>query len=278
MSPQAAFVIEKVLSLSLVALAVFFLSPPALLMTFIVLGQGHFFIAYLYQYRAKKITRSYIGLYALALIPSLATLLWFGRLDLLVFAAGTIFLIHFLQDEVFLAGKKPALLRTLEMTPVFFLYVGFLLDIVLRLPVLPYLAAAAATVLILYAATLVRVRRLPDLLGAYFLALAGLLFYLYLANVNVPLRVLIGALVLLHYSTWYIQYFYKVRSNAERLRTYIRSVLACNLLAVALYALFLTPLGNPWLFVLFSPSFFYIWTMQHILFSIRWNDWKGSFS
>lgn len=264
-------------SVSLVALAVFSLTPYSLLQTFIVLGHGHFFISYLYQYRAGKITRLYVGLYVLALIPSLITLVYLGRLDLLVFAAATIFLLHFLQDEVFLAGKKPELLRTIEMTPVFLLYTGFLSEKIFQVHILPFLALAAAVILIIYGTMRAHARRAPDVLSIYMLSLTGLLFYLFLAEVNIPLRVLIGALVLLHYSTWYIQYFYKVRTNAIRLRTYIRSVLACNLAAVLLYILFLTPFGEPWLYVLFAPGFFYLWTMQHIIFSIRWSDWRRSF-
>ena len=276
MSPNLAFFLEKGISVSLVALAIFVLSPYHFLQLFIILGHGHGFIAYLYQYRAKKITRTYLILFASLLALNLFTLLYLGRVDLIVFSVATLFLIHFLQDEVFLAGKKPALARTLEMLPVFLLYVGFQTDTVYRTSLLPYFAAAAAGILVIYAALLLRTRKLPDALSWYFLAIAGLLFTLFLAEIRVSQTVLIGGLVLLHYSTWYIQYFYKVRASPARLATYLRSVLACNLLAVGLYALYLTPFGKPWLYVLFAPAFFYIWTIQHIILSVRWRDWKGS--
>lgn len=278
MQSPLGFITEKGISLTLVSLAVFFLSPSNILMLFVVLGQAHFFIAYLYQYRAGKITKRYLFFFVLTLIASLTVLLYFNRLDLLVIAAGTIFALHFLQDELFLAGQKPSLLRTFEMAPVFLLYSGLLVSEVLRMEILTYATALAAIIVIIYGACMAYLRKLPDLLSAYFLGLTSLLFTIVVLDITVSIRVLIGALVLLHYSTWYIQYFYKVRSNPERLTSYVRSVLACNLLAISLYALFLTPLGKPWLFVLFTPAYFYIWTLQHILFSIRWPDWRGSFA
>ena len=47
-------------------IAVLVLAPAAIMSTFIVMGQGHFILAYLYQWRAGKSGWRYGALYVLA--------------------------------------------------------------------------------------------------------------------------------------------------------------------------------------------------------------------
>jgi hypothetical protein len=275
MSNNKTFLVEKAISIPIVIALIFLLTPAQVLTMFIVLGQAHFFIAYLYQYRAGKISARYATLYAIVLAICLTTLLYFERLDLLIVASGIIFLTHFLQDEVFLIGKRATRFTLLEMLPVLLLYTGFLLSSIMRIRLMPELVTLATAVIVLFVIASIWNRRAPDSISVYFLGISALLLYLYHFKVYVPIEILLGTLVLLHYSSWYIAYYFKVRNDAFRRASYLKAVASCNLLAVGLYAFFLTPAGS-WLFVLFAPGFFYTWTLMHTLFSIRWNDWKNS--
>ncbi len=278
MSARAQFVIEKAISLPLIAAAILFLSPNQVLIAFIVFGMGHIVIAYLYQYRAKKYVRAYAGLGATALVIGLMVLLGFRQIEVLIVATGIAFLTHFLQDELFLSGNKPSFLRTLEMAPVWLLYTGTLLNTVMHIHVLFQFGLLAIALVAVYAILMARARKIPDALSIYFLSITALLLYLSLFEIFVPLQTLIGTLVLLHYSGWYIAYYFKVRANPDRLRSYLVSVLVVNAIVFTLYWFFLSIGTRSWLAYLFIPVYFYVWTLVHTVFSLRMSDWKNSFA
>ena len=65
--------------------ALFLLSPMWVVLAFIVLGQGHFVLSYLYQYRAGKLTRQYALRYLIGVaLIALFLFLTHGSLAMLI--------------------------------------------------------------------------------------------------------------------------------------------------------------------------------------------------
>lgn len=122
-----AFLLEKSISLPLVLAAVTLLSTGRTTVAFVVLGQAHFCLAYVYKYAQNGFSKRGILLYIAALLP----IMLFAFLDMhrpLLITATLLFLLHAAWDEIFLVQKKPSLFTTLEIAPAALLYSGLLFD------------------------------------------------------------------------------------------------------------------------------------------------------
>lgn len=87
------------------ALAVFALPFTYVMYAYILVGQAHFLMAYLYQYRGGKITKTYLFV-ALALGAAATLYLTSGiGITPLFIIAGTIFSAHFALDQFTLHGE-----------------------------------------------------------------------------------------------------------------------------------------------------------------------------
>lgn len=268
-------VIQKTLGVFSVALALILLSPAQIGHTMSVLGQGHFWGAYYYQWKAGKISWWWIASFAalsitLFLIAAAIDVAW------LALGAGVLFLIHHFQDEVTLFGKNRSLYRLLEQLQPILLYLAFLIPSLFggRFPA--PIITCALILLVLYCFILVLRWHTPDVLSVYFLSIALALYILWFLDVMIESRLLLGSLVLFHYVVWYAHFYFRFTPHPARQFQYCIDMLVINALAVALFGitffLEIAPLFN----ALFLIHAFYIWAIVHIIFSVRISDYRDS--
>lgn len=304
--------LEKLASVAVVALALLLLNPFQVQEAVIVLGQGHFLACYFYQYRNGKIDRAYLLKYALAALLLFGGYYFYPNLFLLVTVASVYFVLHLLVDERFLAGQRPTLQRGLAFLPFFLIYLGMIVDNVFvgqatldfwlaqvqNLPVsilgvwiTPYCLMAAGGALILYGLYMWRRKMRPESFDLYCFLGALVLALLYYTN-HVPNHYyLMGAVILFHYSSWYVHYGIKFKDDPVREKQYLLHMFWINALVFGLYGIyrlwpdalvvdyvpanlyaFKSPSEGNVLAYLFSPAYFYLWTLLHFVSTARLSD------
>lgn len=267
------FFIEKTISLLIVGIILFTLSLQSIVILFIVLGQAHFLIAYLYQYRAGKMKKSMKVWYPIVLLP-LLVLGFFGQLIALALLATIFFAIHFAQDEIFLAGKETSLFTSLEVLAFVLVLVGVVVDLILMTSFVMYFFALAALTLVVYAYFIFSKKYIFTRVSIYLLSITFFLSLVTLLGYHIPLEKIIGGVILLHFSTWYINYFFKTKEIPSYRKQYLTRVVIVNVIAIGSYFIFIqTGLGIFNYF--FALIYFYVWTMMHILSSVRLADYKN---
>ena len=261
------FMVSFLVAIGVVAL----LSSNAVLYTFVVLGQAHFVITYLYQAKAGKIGWKYIALYILAaglLVYSLATLSQPQLWTLMI--AGSIFAVHFFVDEMFINGVKLTNESRLLGGAFIFLYAALLLRAAYGVdqPLgIGALAFAACTPL-LYKKMRSRTVSTPEM---FFLCCVVILLFILFVPVAISVTSALGFIILLHYMRWYLYYFFRFGTapDTSRFRRYIVDVLFINAVVLTCFLAYLyVPQFSVLVFV-FGPAYFYGWTILHVLFSIR---------
>lgn len=315
--PVAAVPFEKTISMALTALALVLLTPLEIQEAIIVFGQGHFLACYYYQYKYGQITKGYLLKYLLGLVLVFGGYILYPNLYLLVTAASVYFVVHLSADERFLWKDRPSLQRGLAALPFIAIYTGMIVDSIFighvkivtgyippqnyEVPILgvwitSYCLIAAGVALLGY---LAYIRFRPSRIEAhdfYFLIAAGVLALLY-ATGHVPNHYyLMGAVILFHYSSWYLHYYVRWKDDKPRRNRYILNMIAINAIVFAVYAFYrfmpnaldvsyipaqIFPFKNQThgnvLAYLFSPGYFYLWTFMHYISTLRTSD-LGYFS
>jgi hypothetical protein len=231
---------------------------------YIIVGHAHFLMAYLYQYRGKRMNFSYLLVAAAVLIASL----WYffvadlGFMPILV-VAGILFALHFAIDEFTLHGEpfgREAWIAIAGFTLLFSSLV-----VLVALPALTWLSSAAYGVLAGTVIVRLLLSRKPILKTERYLFLIGVLLLLLGAALNLPTHVL-GVILLLHFMNWYVGYGVRLRARPERLRIYWKEVAVTLGICTALFAAFVYSEGT-FLYALFGFTPYYAWAIAHILLS-----------
>lgn len=274
---------EKLLALGLAGALVVWLDWRSVIRVMIVLGQGHFLLAYFYQARAGKIRSFYVLNY-----------LFWAALILLVywahpFAAGltavatVYFAWHMAVDEFYLTrlplrlSESPLHLgRLLEMLPLMLVYAAAVVDAMLahgvwrQFPELMGPALQCTSLgLVAYLALIAFRGYRPDARSCYFLLAGGLLDvaakFGWLQQVPAPK--LSSFIILFHYFSWYLHYYSSL--DAGRRPLYLGHVAVVNGAMLSVYGFFGLQ-GPGWL--LFQEQNFYLWTLMHLISSTRRGD------
>lgn len=267
---------DFVLSVGLTAALILFVPEVYLVPLFIVLGQGHFALSYLYQYRAGKVgTRylvSYIGLSILLLAFILTATAQQAHTWTLLLAS-VVFGLHFFFDELFMHDDTYTVEQKLFGAGFGIQYVLVASTSVFGLwesiwsTALPFLIVSWALVIPLVI-TSVRNRRYG--VGEIFL-LALLAFFSVALFIPIHLSILqiLAFTILFHYVRWYLFYAEKLRKaqSPERMRRYIIDSLIVNAVIIVAYMLYRFGFADP-LVIVFSETFFYFWTILHVVFSL----------
>lgn len=282
---EARVFIEKAVSAGIVGTLVTLLPWRTVVTLFIVLGQGHFLMAYLYQARAGKLTPAFLLRY-LGWASLLLVAYWSHPFAPGLTALATIyFALHQALDELYLT-RRPMRLREspmhlgrfLEMAPAIGIYSARVCDSMLgqgSWPGFPTLLPAAIGLSLLvglvYLGLLTWGYR-PDRLSCYLVGIGGLLAGLAQSGWlhHIPAPKLSGFVILFHYLNWYIHYFLQLPLEARR--TYLIDVTLVN--AAVFLAFFSWGKEGPgrWFF---QEANFYLWTLLHLITSTRSRDLSG---
>ena len=283
-----AILLEKCLALALTLGLVSYYPWQQVVLLYIVFGQGHFLIAYLYQYKAGKMTGSYLATAAISLALICGIYFTWPNEKLLVAITTIYFLAHMLLDEMYLLrlpmdlGRSPMSLgRLLEMSPILLLYSARVVEALFSSVTRGSfsfgrvcLAASWLAVLALMGLVLAKQYKL-DVRSIYFLSASAFLLWAFHTRwlYSIPTGKLTGFVIIYHYLCWYFHYFLQLKSGVKK-RTYISRVLVVNAIVISAF-LYWGKAGIGKFF--FQRDFFYIWTLLHLITSTRPKDVKQAF-
>lgn len=247
-----------------VLLILVFIPSQWVLAAMIVGGHAHFALAYLYQMRAGKMSRTYL-LVAL-LLMLLATLYFFlsGALLPLFFAVSLFFSTHFAYDEFTLHDEQWSWSKVTTAVSFVALFMALTVDMVYGAPLAVFLASGAVVV-----GALVRVVRQapsPSRTEYYLWFLALLVTLMTVGVIPVAFGAITTFIIILHFFNWMIGYGIRVSAKPVVRKRYWQDTVVVIVLCGALYGVFL--LWAPGLFqVFFAIGSYYAWAIGHIVLS-----------
>ncbi|MBS2038579.1 hypothetical protein JST97_26605 [bacterium] len=293
---QTAIVVEKVASVSLACAALAFMPLLLVLKIAVILGHAHILTAWLYWYLAGKTRGTFPLRFSAALLLVFGSYLLHPWFSVLILVAPLFFLFHFVFDEIHLL-RVPLNLRSSPVTPGRFLealmfvalYAGLILDAVpghllrsgcsLTVPpevshgpkFLPLLIGSG----LIYGLLILLGRHRPDWGSAYFLGGSAALGWLIWRNFQCDYVALLAFLILVHVLNWYIHYFLNLAGSPRAQALYLARVLGLILLSALAFSLGqfnLAGPASPGLRFLYQETFYDLWTMLHLIFSLRLVD------
>ena len=268
------FLQEKGISLLFACSLLLMLDPMVFLTVGIILGQGHFILAYIYKLRSGRLT--WWG-FSIWLAMTIFMLKVFSAPDMHVPLSllMTLYLVtHGVVDDRFLSKPEKSRLVGLEMLLLLALYYAMVIDMVYPTVGIRGLVIAMAGVgLIPYFLLARRAKGGLDLFNGFFLiqilALMGVmqlgfLPVLFLFNVTAALY---------HYTVWYVVSARKTEKKPKERRTLVGWVVGVHVVLLALFMVFKTTTwGESSLFFIFDQQYFLIWAFLHFFGSTRLSD------
>lgn len=269
-SPLLSSLFIRIGSVALAAVLACLLAPPQMLLAMVVFGQGHFLLAYLYQFEG-----GHLGPRRLIVLAAVLALVWWVGchipLEVFGFLTGLGFLIHFSIDEARLLNGAHSLFTSLEAIPFIAIYGAIIAQAYLGITVMPFAMLIAILAVVVYGVLCRQYRRKPNATTYAFIGwtLLSLVLYLCVDQVfSIPAIVWFWGLVIVHYAIWYAVYWYKLQHRHEIRTRYVWRVVLLNVgLMLAAYVWLAG--RAPFLALIFAPLAFNVWTFMHGLASLR---------
>ncbi len=232
--------------------------------SYIVFGQAHFLMTYIYQARGKKMTHGYLVIAALLAVCAAAYFILDGSIIPLILMVSVLFAAHFSLDELTLHDEswtKSSLISVALFTCLFFSFV--LVDISPTFVLVPGIAALIFTV---YVAGRMVAERLPSVGERYLWYIAVIVAILSFTVPSFSALNVLACIIWLHGFNWAIGYGVRLRGRgAEEPRYWGLTIVtfAGSLVGWALFQFW----GMEWLGALFALGPYYAWAIAHILLS-----------
>jgi len=245
--------------------------------SFIVLGQAHCLLGYLYGYRAGRYSSFFaVVLYAIALV--LIYLIGISNEYLFIAAVSSFVLFHNFYDEMHLSEVKNSRLMTFYFLPIVLSLViyGFCPNLVRYGG--RYLDFGLF-VFSLVPLLIISIRREFSRYTIYIgfkVAVIGLILFFHLLIVG---RIW-TFLVISHYMLWYVKVAQRLRLKDQLLyKTYLKEAVIGNVLVIGLWIFSLQNYAPKQIYdYFFSPVAFFAWTLMHVVVTLRVFDYKALFA
>jgi len=245
-----------------------FLPAHYFFLAFVMFGQGHFLMTYLYQWKAGKIGPRYLALYIpiFTLLAYLATFVL--PLPLLLLITGSVFALHFFYDEARLYARDNGISLGLVWYPAL-LFLLVLAKLLYGIDVVP--AIVVGTLFLALQSARREGKGDPHAsTGRYMLTFSAFLLLILLVPSSLSPTAVLGAIILYHYLSWYVHYFFRLRDAGRPLRPYLVNGILVNAIVILSFAAFLMLAAGPAkqaLSFIFAEQYFYMWTLLHIFFA-----------
>jgi hypothetical protein len=264
-----------ILSIAIPALCVIFLEDAVLLYAIIVFGQAHFLITYFYMHKAGKLTRPFLLRFlALAIALGIVCSVIVRNPEYgmyLILVTSLLFLVHYLNDEWKIAGESQVTYRLLALLSGVAAFAAVFAQKTFGLAPLIYLGLASASAVLLIAFIILSLRgSRPAALLFPFSTILALYATLFLPMVSV--MDILGFIVLFHYLRWYLHYF--ARFSGEARSFYWDVVIWGHIFVILVFVQFMLAPRTGIAHYFFEPTFFFGWTIMHILLSVRASDFR----
>lgn len=259
-------IVQKTAGIAFIICALVALSPLQTALLVSALGQGHFLLAYLYQWKAGKVSYRGAAFFAVAAICFFALALSGVRFEWFITLVAAFFFMHHVYDETTLTGLAQTRFRPLEqlliIAPASALMADSAFGTNLFLWSLWLNAALVGALIILSA----RGKHDFDVLSAYFaiatLTIVGVGWALPDTRAS---QLVTSGIILFHYVCWYLFYYARLRQNPVRRTAYVRDVILVHAVVLPLFLAFIFDWrGAYWLSFIFAPVSFYVWAALHI--------------
>jgi hypothetical protein len=260
--------LQKILVLVITFLFVTFSSSEEVFWAFILLGHGHFLIAYLYQWKGGKITKGYklayipFALIFFALVFNTNDILWLSLLT------GLVFSLHFFYDELRLT-EQSGKLTDVNAIPILIptaVYMATLIEGLTSKDIFLYVYVLIAAVFVMGVFWKNDRKALLESMSVALHLFALALIALHYSPYSISMEKLFGFIVIFHYLSWYLYYYIRLQDMGPKLVEYVKAVVGLNLLVIVLFYIYWSA-DDSVLKFLFDPKFFYMWATIHIVFS-----------
>lgn len=267
-SVQQIFV-RKILVAMLVFVPIATLSPFNIIKLFVLVGIPHIFISFIYLSDRGFFSRPKIMLFAVA-AGGIVGLIFLQLYAVLVFITALHFFVHYLFDEARMFNT------TLNREHFYFLVP---IAAIFSYLTLVFLFSSNSNllewgVILTLPMPLLSIKKFREdlYLKIYLLLHLVVLTVIFFNRDWFYLEQILGFIILMHYVTWYIEFYLTKCGDIQIKKKYIWRVSFVNLFFVSLGALYFI-FSQDYLAFLFSPIFFYGWTLLHTLFTIRASDY-----
>jgi hypothetical protein len=258
--------------------AVFILTVPVpnIYHAVVILGQAHFLLAYLYQFKTGKINFSYIAKYIVVFVAIFGSYFLYGPNSLPGFLAGAYFVIHFLYDERYLMSEPTSFEGWLRLSP--FIVVCFP-HLLLQYGIDIYEPAKNISLFFFSAYIISRIINKKPVTeqDAYFLITFTACYFLTFSSYAPSQTQVLNFIILVHYGNWYLNYLIKFKDKPAAFKTLSIEILLCNALMLILFyyhsiehASMLSGFKY-----FFSNDYFSLWTIMHYLVTFRSTDLRN---
>lgn len=271
------FLIEKLVTVSLALSIVVLLNPMDVIYCYAVLGHAHFAMAHLYQGKAGKITLPKIGLYIVALVLFFS-IAWRMQESFIFFVA-LFFLFHNFLDEFKLLGTKPDPVSFFMICLISVMLGFWLVENLWFFKVGAHVYYGMAALYIAFLAS-VYIKERERFKVAYFLYLNLIMLVLLALEFSGgrPFAAkVVGFMIISHYITWYIVMGLKFYERDKAgFNLYMKEVMALNavIITVFIYVRYHVPGVDLVEKYLFHYVGFYVWTLMHLITTLRPADYK----
>jgi len=269
------YIWEKIISYAVFVPLMMLADFKTAMLSMIVIGQAHFVMTYHYKYfRAGKPKPVLLG-YVIFFGMFAAFWLLSGRaLNPFIFVAITFFLVHNFFDDMKLMGEEQNIANFTATLPITVSLACYLFDFQFGThggDTLQFYAFAAGSVLLLF--TLMTNRKPYPL---YVSALGVVVPFLIMAGTFSTMNLLVF-FVLIHCNNWYIKMGARFKATDKtQFRRYLRDVALYNAgCAGAFFLCVNVPALEPVRYAFFSERGFYCWTLMHLIFTLRADDFKN---
>ncbi len=261
----------------------FSLSDKSLLSLIIVFGQAHFVVSYIYTFFSGKMDHFYRVKFFLLLLffgfISFLTHSGFMGYNFLIITTSLLFVIHYWLDENKISNfsfqsffeKNTLLILTTISFGLFFFHT---LGVFNLIPYVPFYIVFLI-ILLLFKTFFARFFSVKISKNTSFFHLSNIFIPpLCLLYEGVTVYNLLAFIILFHYLRWYIFYF-TMKQGSER-EGYLSLVSLVHIFVFLSYFIYSLSSGSLFLFIFFDPAYFYMWTLIHIILSLRKKEYEYS--
>lgn len=241
-----------------------------------IFGQAHFLMAYYYQYKARKINKSYIVKYLFAFFVVFGVYSLYGPNGWPSFLAQSYFVIHFLYDERFLMSESTSFDGWMRLSPIIIVCSPEFLSR-LGIDISEQARVLSLIVLCGYVASRVVKKKSITKQDIYFLLIFCACYFLTYSKFFIAVPLAVSFIILTHYSNWYLNYFVKFSNDPVRLKKFSFEVVAVNILMLLLFYVYVEwdMTSSSVLKYWFRDDYFCLWTIMHYFVTFRQGDLKN---
>lgn len=277
------FLIEKIISCSIVLSLIFLLPPNYVWDCVIVIGLAHFALSYLYQYKAGKIKKRYLAPYSIMLL--IVFYMAFNYTVFFTVLVTAFFLLHYFFDEFKLRQEKPSIEYFSIILILVVMLSGWSFDFLTGgnvTPLLTYLSIAISCFCLALKAFIGRIEVLWNCSYLWFLlCLLGVFLTMEFTGHRPHVNEGVGFIILLHCITWYIRLGMRFKKDCAIIfRSYLRRVLLTNFIFILGYYIVVIEGERQGFFYdgVYHPIGFYIWSFMHLITTFRLSDYRSAFN